>query len=412
MGSVAAIAATLALCACSADVPPLVWTAPADTALRADSTAPRITVDTVARDLVVPWGIAVAPDGRIFVTERRGRILVIPAAGGVAKEWATLEVHAEDPEWGPESGLTGIALAPDFATSGTLFVAATTWRSAGDRDRSLLRRAQRRLGGFFSRAAGLVHKTRIIRYTERDGRGTDPIVVLDDVPAHHYHTGGALAFGPDGHLYAGFGDALTPEFPREPNVLAGKIVRLTPDRMATPQSRPTTPRILASGLRNPQAFVWLGDGTMLSTDHGPTGLTHEGGQTGRDELNVIRVGNDYGWPQASGWESAQGLATPLWVWRDPIAPAGMTVYQGSFQPWRGSVIVAALYGRLERIALERRADEWVAAAREPLLVQQFGRIRSVYSDPDGRLLITTSNRDARGRARPGDDLLVRLTVSR
>lgn len=405
------LGAILLAAGCSTESrPPIVAGAPADTALAVDTTAPVIIIDTLARDLVVPWGVAVAPDGRIFVTERRGRVLVLPAGGGPPVEWARLDVHAEDPAWGPESGLMGIALAPDFATTGQVYVSATRWRSDGDRRGALLTRVRRRIGGLVSPAAAIEHETRIIRFTERAGRGESPVVILDGVLANHYHAGGGLAFGPDGRLYAGFGDALTPAFPRDRRVLAGKIVRLEPDGSIPGDAAFTGSPVFAMGLRNPQAFDWLPDGTMLTVDHGPTGLSHEGGRAGRDELNVVRAGGDHGWPHTTGWEQAEGLTTPLWVWREAIAPAGLTVYRGPYAPWQGSVIVGALRGRLERIRLERRTDGWVAVAREPLFEQRFGRIRTVTSDPQGRLLVTTSDRDARGVARPGDDLLLRLTI--
>lgn len=407
----ALVSAFLSFACTAADEPTIVLSAPADTALTVELTAPSMRIDTLARGLVVPWGVAVAPDGRIFVTERRGRVLVFPATGGPPVEWARLDVYAEHPSWGPESGLMGIAFAPDFAKSGRVFVSATVWRSAGDRDAALATRLLRRVGGLLSPAAALKHKTRIVRFTERDGRGTDPTVIVDDIPANHYHAGGGLAFGPDGKLYAGFGDALTPDFPRDPSVRAGKILRLEADG-SVPSDGPTAGSpVYARGLRNPQAFVWLSDGTMLAIDHGPTGLSHEGGHAGRDELNVIRAGGDHGWPLAVGWEHADDLVSPTWVWNEAIAPAGLTLYRGPYAPWQGSLIVGALKGqRLERIRLERRDSTWVAVAREPILERSFGRIRTVTSDLEGNLLVTTSNRDARGTPRPGDDLLLRVTI--
>ncbi len=132
---------------------------------------------------------------------------------------------------------------------------------------------------------------------------------------------------------------------------------------------------------------------------------------GRDELNVIRAGGDHGWPLAVGWEHADDLVSPTWVWNEAIAPAGLTLYRGPYAPWQGSLIVGALKGqRLERIRLERRDSTWVAVAREPILERSFGRIRTVTSDLEGNLLVTTSNRDARGTPRPGDDLLLRVTI--
>src|SRR5688572_19001801 len=84
------------------------------------ATKATLAIDTVARGLDVPWAIAFAPDGRIFVSERVGRIRVIEGGTLRAEPWATLPVAAQG-----EAGLMGIALAPDFATTRELFAVAT-----------------------------------------------------------------------------------------------------------------------------------------------------------------------------------------------------------------------------------------------------------------------------------------------
>lgn len=403
-GCLLASAALLFVAACGEDeVVEVTTIAVPDSTLATSSVATEFAVDTLARDLVVPWGVAVAPDGRIFVTERRGRILVLAPSGAAPTEWARVAVHAEDPSWGPESGLTGLAFAPDFSISGELFVMATVRRDgpAGRPATSRLARWRRRLASSRDPAAALEFETRILRLTERDGRGVEPSVIVQGVPANHYHAGGALAFGPDGMLYAGFGDAQVTAFPRDTSVLAGKLIRI--DRQGrVPQDNPISGSpVYAMGLRNPQAITWLSDGTMLVADHGPTGMPHEGGRAGRDELNVVTPGADFGWPVTSGWESAPGLRAPLWVWREAIAPAGLAA-------WEGSVLVGSLKGGIERVELASGTTGLRAVSRERTLDGVFGRVRTIVAEPDGALLVTTSNRDARGIARPGDDLLLRL----
>jgi glucose/arabinose dehydrogenase len=366
------------------------------------------TVDTIARGLEVPWGLAELPDGRWLVTERPGRIRVIRDGALDPEPWAVLDVYAEQPGIGPEAGLLGLALAPDFAVSGHVYVVATTWRSPGDRERALVTRLWRRVAGLIDPTANLRYKNQVLRFTERDGKGGVPEVVVDDLAATYYHAGGGIAFGPDGALYVSMGDALLPAHARRGDSHLGRVLRYAPDgRVPADNPFPGAPTF-AKGLRNTQAFTWLDDGTMVGAEHGPTGMPQEGGRAGHDELNALLPGADYGWPDALGGESESGSRPALWTWREPIAPGGVAVYDGPIEPWRGSLLVAGLRGRLERVVLEKEGGAWRVVAAETLLDRTFGRLRAVRVDRNGMIYLTTSNRDARGRPSQEDDLLLRL----
>lgn len=369
-----------------------------------------IVLDTLATGLVVPWGVALAPDGRLFVTERPGRIRVVAPDGRlVAEPWAELDVHHEYFDVGPESGLLGIALSPDFETDRFVYVFATVWRSKGDRRGSLSTRAWRRLARAFSPLAGTIVKSQIIRFTEQGGRGEQPTVIVDNLPAHHYHAGGGLAFGPGGKLYASVGDVLLPALAARPEVLAGKVLRFNADgSIPSDNPNPSSP-VWARGLRNTQAFVWLADGTMLGVEHGPTGMSLESARAGRDELNILRPGLDYGWPTVVGWQSREGAQSPIWVWRTAIAPTGLAVLSDDSSAV-ASVLVAGLKGGLTRLSLKKAESGWHADTLQPLLVPRIGRLRTVLRVSPGEFLLTTSNRDARGQKGPDDDLLLRLRI--
>jgi glucose/arabinose dehydrogenase len=97
------------------------------------------------------------------------------------------------------------------------------------------------------------------------------------------------------------------------------------------------------------------------------------------------------------------------MWPDAIAPAGLAVRPAT-SPDSAQLLVAGLRGQLEQLTLVRVDGAWRVAARSTLLDGTFGRLRSVIVAPDGSVLLTTSNRDARGIRRPGDDLVVRLTL--
>ncbi len=407
-----ALFAAVVSVACGAEAPlapseqTAVSAAPELTLLRS---ALRLRVDTLARGLKVPWAVVTLPDGRLLISERGGRIVALDTSSGQQTEWARLSVYAEDPDWGPESGLLGLALAPDFEKSKQVFAMATRWKSAGDRDGALLRRVQRRVAGLMKPEWGLPFENQIIRLTERDGIGTDSVVMVRRLPANHYHVGGGLAFGPDGMLYASVGDVLHPKLALKTRSSAGKILRYRPDGSVPDDNPDAGSPVWASGLRNTQAFDWLSDGTMLGTDHGPTGMTQEAGRAGNDELNVLIRAASYGWPDIAGLQSAEPHRQPIWLWRQAIAPAGMSVYRGFDARWASSVFVAGLRGGVERIALARDdSGAWRVAARESLALPSLGRVRGVRSLGDGSLLVFTSNRDARGQAGPNDDLLLRL----
>jgi len=375
---------------------------------RVDSSGVIFRVDTLASGLEVPWGLARLSDGRVLVTERTGRIRMVGPDGLQATPWATVDVYAEDPGIGPETGLMGITLAPDFATSGHVFVVATVWRSDGDRARRITTRVWRRVLGALNARGALRHKNQVIRFTEREGRGVDPTVIVDDLAAAYYHAGGGIAFGPDGMLYVSMGDAMLPNEASRPSSHLGRILRFTPTGAIPPDNPVAGAPGWAWGLRNTQAFVWLSNGLFVGVEHGPSGMEQEGGRVGHDELNVLTSGGDYGWPRAVGWSQVEDSARPLWVWRNPIAPAGLAEYRGPIEAWRGSVLVAGLRGDLERLTLRSESGVPRVVARQRLIHESLGRLRTIQVDEAGRIYLTTSNRDARGHAKAGDDVLLRL----
>jgi glucose/arabinose dehydrogenase len=346
-----------------------------------------IRVEVVAERLVVPWGVAFAPDGRIFVTERPGRIRVIENGSLRSQPWANLEgsVGATG-----EAGLLGIAVAPDFEATGHVFVCVT----------------QRR------RTPGGVAND-IMRFSDRAGIGTEPTIIVSDLPAAMVHAGCALAFGPDGMLYVTIGDARRPSEAARQGSLVAKLLRYTPDGGIPADNPYGDSPVYASGLRNSQGLAWSPEtGALFATEHGPSGFPDERFRRNNDEVNAISRGADYGWPAVAGMSDNDRFVRPLVAWNPAIAPSGIAVYDGPFEPWRGSLFVGALRGQqLQRLELEPAPDErpaWRVGREEVYLDEELGRIRAVVMGPDGYLYITTSNRDGRGQARPEDDRLLRI----
>lgn len=335
--------------------------------------------EVVADGLEVPWDLAFAPDGRIFATERGGRIRVVVGEGTLPQPWAVLDVEAVG-----EAGLTAIALSPDFDATGHVFVLGT-----------------------FRAAEGL--ENRVVRVTDRQGSGVDPRVVVGGLPADRLHAGGALEFGPDGMLYVATGDAGAPDLVQSRETLHGKVLRYRPDGSPAP-GNPFGGPVHALGLRNVQGLDWHPSGDLFASEHGPSGLPWEGGRTGDDELNRIEAGGNYGWPEVAGWGGGERFTDPVVVWDPAIAPSGLAIYTGDdFPDWRGHAFLGGLRGRqLRRVGLARVGGGWTVTDQEALFEDELGRIRGVKMAPDGRLYFTTSNRDGRGSPAASDDRILRV----
>jgi glucose/arabinose dehydrogenase len=321
-----------------------------------------LRVETVAEGLDVPWEIAFLPDGRALVTERPGRIRMLERDGSLRAE-PVAEVPVSEQG---EGGLLGLALDPRFEDNGLVYLYFTT-----------------------------PSRMRLERWRfEDDALAREDELIDGTIQAGVVHDSGRIAFGPDRNLYVATGEAGQGELAQDPDSLNGKYLRLTPEQY---HGGPSRPEIVSLGHRNPQGFDWEpGTGRLISTEHGPSGGD---GPQGFDEINEIREGRNYGWPEVYG-DDHEGFTAPLKVYEDAIAPSGATFSHGDFY-------FATLRGEaLRRIHLEGdRVTE-----DEALLEGEYGRLRTVVEGPDGKLYVLTSNRDGRGSPEDGDDRILRVTL--
>ena len=321
-------------------------------------------VEVVAMRLEAPWALAFGPDGRLFLTERPGRIRVIRDGRLEPQPVATLPVAPVG-----EGGLMGLALDPAFADTGHLYVCHTA-----------------------DRGGRLVN--RVVRLTLRAGTAAGERVLLDDLPGAAIHDGCRVKFGPDGKLYVTTGDAANPPLAQRRDSLAGKILRLNPDGSVPADNPVPGSPLLTLGHRNPQGLAWHGSGRLLGAEHGPSG---------HDEINLILPGRNYGWPDVSGQGGDRRYAEPLLESeRDTWAPSGIAILGAD-------LYVASLRGR--RLLRVRLAAEGARVAQvDALLDGTHGRLRDVVVGPDGALYVATSNRDGRGSPAPEDDRILRVRV--
>ena len=297
----------------------------------------RVQVQVVVTNLEVPWSLAFAPDGRLFVTERPGRVRIINIAGGTSELALTLDdMFAQG-----EAGVLGLALDPAFASSRFVYV-------------------------YYTARAGNGAVNRVVRYREVGGRLGERVVLLDGIPADTIHDGGRIRFGPDGLLYVSTGDASSMPLAQSLGSLAGKILRLNRDG-TSPAANPFGSPVYSYGHRNPQGFDWHpGTGELWASEHGPTG---------NDEINVIRAGANYGWPVIQANQMMAGMLAPVAFFATAIAPSGASFARGRAvpavreQPVRGGAARAAPVARADRSSGVRpdrrpRSACWISATAE------------------------------------------------
>ena len=329
----------------------------------------RFRVETIATNLDIPWSLAFAPDRRLFVTERPGRVRIMDISTGASEVALTLDdVFAQG-----EAGALGLVLDPDFAESRLVYVY------------------------YSARGSGGAAVNRIVRYREAGGRLGERALLLDNIPAAGIHDGGRLRFGPDGLLYATAGDAANSGLPQDLASLAGKILRLNLDG-TTPRGNPFTSPVYSWGHRNPQGIDWHpATGDLWASEHG---------NSGNDEINVIEAGANYGWPRIEGAQAMAAMRTPIAFYNPAIAPSGASFYRGQlFGPFSNNLFVATLRGtHVLRLRLEPGARR--IATQERLLENEYGRIRDVITGPDGFLYFSTSN--GRGGSTATDDRIARI----
>jgi glucose/arabinose dehydrogenase len=342
------------------------------------SSAGNLNVETIARGLERPWGLAFLPDGKMLVTERAGRLRVVARDGKLSPPATGVPaVRASG-----QGGLHDVVPDRDFATNRTIYFCYAEPASGGGR--TAMARA---------------------RFADGEAPKLDDVKVIfrqEGPLSSGNHYGCRVVQGRDGNLWLTMGDHFTSR--DEAQNLAnhiGKIVRVTPDG-AVPRDNPfvgrsdARPEIWSYGHRNSQgAALHPQSGKLWEHEHGPRG---------GDEINIPLAGKNYGWPvigygiDYSGVKihdatAKAGMEQPVKYWVPSIAPSGMAFYTGDvFAPWKGNLLVGALAGQL-LVRLELDGEK--VGKEERLLTNLGARIRDVRQGPDGAIWLLTDSGDGR-----------------
>lgn len=341
------------------------------------SEAGPLRVVTVATGLESPWGLAFLPDGRLLVSEQPGRLRIVSADGQLSAPLAGVPaVHARG-----QGGLLDVVVGPDFASDRRIYFSYAEPTEGGAR--TAVARAQLDVDGLRIEAV-------------------EVIFAQNEDPSGRHHWGSRLVFGGDGSLYVTLGDRF--QYRDQAQTVDnhfGKVVRINPDG-SVPDDNPfvgradALPDIWSYGHRNIQG----------ATLHPVTGAlwAHEHGPQGGDEVNIVKGGANYGWPEitygreyVTGFRIGEGverddIEPPVHQWTPSIAPSGMAFYTGdAFPQWQGNLFVGALRGQsLSRLVLK----DGQVVHEERLLTELGSRIRDVRNGPDGRLYVLD---DSNGR---------------
>lgn len=335
----------------------------------------RHRVVELATGLAHPWSLAFLPDGTALVTERKGGLRVL--RNSILETRALPGLPAAHQKG--DGGLLGLAVHPRFEANQWIYVCLS--QGTTDSNHTIVVRA---------------------RFAPTRLEDVKSVFEARPLKKRDSHFGCRLLFAPDGSLLVTLGDGY--DYRDQAQALdnhLGKIVRLT-DAGAVPSDNPFVARqgalaeIYTLGHRNVQGIA-LRPGTREI-------WAHEHGARGGDEINVLRSGENYGWPLVtfgidysgdpiSTQTARSGLAPPKFYWVPSIAPSGMDFYSGDrFPEWRGDLFVGALAARaLYRLDI---ADGQIVG-QEILLAERKERIREVKAGPDGLLYVLTDAADGK-----------------
>ena len=326
----------------------------------------------LSSDLKNPWGIAVLPDGRFLITEKRGNMRIAGTDGKLTEPITGIPaVNARG-----QGGLLGLTLDPAFAQNRIVYWVFSEPLADG----SLTSVAKGKLSA-----------------DEKSIEGA--AVIYRATPAYNgnLHYGGRIVFDKTGHLIVSTGersDLQTRAQAQDLKSGLGKVIRITTDgkpAAGNPFAGQSRPEIYSYGHRNVQ-------GLAINPANGDI-WEHEFGPRGGDELNLVKPGKNYGWPvitygiEYSGEkiggpiQQKEGMEQPVYYWDPVVSPSGMTFYTGdNMSEWKNNLFISCLSGNhVARLVINN--DRVVGEER--LLSGENQRFRDITQGADGALYAVT-----------------------
>lgn len=327
-------------------------------------------VDTLLSGLKVPWGLVFLPNGDMLFTDRGGELRLVQE-GRLHPDpiMGVPEVKAKG-----QGGLLDIELHPDHAENGWIYLSYSGLAQGGEEGKGA--------------------NTTFVRARLKDHALVDMQRIFKASPnypqSHHY--GGRIEFDRDGYLYLSVGDRGGRDEVQDLSNHRGKVFRLHDDG-SIPEDNPfvgtrkAQPEIFTYGHRNPQGLAMNPvTGEIWEHEHGPKG---------GDEVNIIRKGNNYGWPEITYGVNYNGtiitkdtvkagMEQPVIFWRPSIAPCGMAFVDSDKYPgWENNLLVGSLKFRY----LKRCEVVGNEVVHQETLLENIGRVRAIRQGPDGYLYL-------------------------
>ena len=321
-----------------------------------------VEVDTIYTGLDIPWEIIYGPDGFIWTTERKG---IISRIDPVAHTKTVILNIVSSVYQNSESGLLGMVLHPDFATTPEVFLAYTY--------------------GSFSNI-----KEKVVKYTYNGTSLVNEVILIDNIIGNTTHNGSRIAILPDNTLLFSTGDAQNQSLPQDVNELNGKVLRINLDGTIPADNAFAGNPVYTYGHRNVQGILQHPNGKIYVSEHGAST---------DDEFQILESGRNYGWPSVEGFCDPGGEETfcnannvmePLVAWTPTNAPSDMVYYENPLFPeFDGRVLMTVLKDK-RIIAMDLSADGLSVADEDHYLINQFGRLRDICVGPQKEIYLATN----------------------
>ena len=335
-----------------------------------NSFATEIKYEIVVSDLEVPWAFVFLPDNSILITERKGELIHFKnGEKNIIKNLPKIISKNQ-------GGLLDIELHPNFKKNGWVYIA---YSSSNDNNDGV--------------------NTSVMRFQIENLRAVKKELIYKAIPnsKRSIHFGSRIIFDRENYLFFSIGDRGNRDLnPQDITRDGGKIYRLHDDGRI-PVDNPFVDEtkskkgIYSFGHRNPQGMVYDKENNKI--------WIHEHGPRGGDEINIIKAGENYGWPLASyginyigtkftDKKSISGMQDPIHYWVPSIAPSGMIMVKDSkYKSLSNSILIGSLkFQYLHQCKIENNR-----VIEEKKLLTDIGRVRSIETDSQNNIYIGVEN---------------------